>query len=158
MHKPNPQSWPDPASSPREARSGVEPPRILLAEDDTELRRLIRTTLRKAGYHVTACENGINLLDHLGSYVFREQGERFALVITDIRMPGVTGMEVLEGLSRIHGVPPIVLITAFGDPETHGEAAKLGAVAVLDKPFGMSALLDVVASVVPPAGKAAGTA
>jgi DNA-binding response OmpR family regulator len=118
--------------------------RILLAEDNYEMCRLIASTLRKAGYEVTMCANGINLIEHLGTFPPNGKEESYALVITDIRMPGITGMEILAGLRRAEGVPPIILITAFGDAETHRRAAELGAVAVLDKPFEMGTLLRVV--------------
>ena len=50
-------------------------------------------------------------------------------------MPGVVGMSVLAGLQEMNNAPPFVLITAFGDPETHAEGNQLGAIAVVDKPF-----------------------
>jgi DNA-binding response OmpR family regulator len=118
--------------------------RILVAEDDYEMCRLIAAALRRAGYSVTMCANGINLLDQLGSYLLDRGEDTYSLIITDIRMPGVTGMEILAGMSRVEGAPPIILITAFGDDETHLEAARLGAVRVLDKPFEMGTLLDLV--------------
>lgn len=118
--------------------------RILLAEDDYEMCRLIASTLRKAGYNVTMCANGINLLSSLRATLFGEQGESYELIITDIRMPGVTGMEILAGLNKAGDAPPVILITAFGDAETHREAADLGAVTVLDKPFEMGELVRLV--------------
>jgi DNA-binding response OmpR family regulator len=117
--------------------------RILVADDDAEMCRLIASTLRREGYSVTMCANGINLLDHLGSYLLGEEGENFELIITDIRMPGFTGMEILRGLRHSKTAPPIILTTAFGDAETHREAAELGAVTVLDKPFEMGTLLKL---------------
>lgn len=122
-------------------------PRILLADDDVEMCRLIATSLRRSGYAVTSCTNGINLLDHLGSYLLRGTGDSYSLIISDIRMPGVTGMEVLEGLRHVKSAPPIILITAFGDDETHREAKRFGAVAVLDKPFDLDRLQALVRSV-----------
>ena len=70
--------------------------------------------------------------------------EEFDVIVSDIRMPGVTGLSVLAGLRGIEGTPPIILISAFGDEETHAEARELGAAALLDKPFEMSDLLDRV--------------
>lgn len=133
----------------RRATAAEKRPRVLLADDDVEMCRLIATALRRAGYGVTMCANGINLLDHLGSYIMRGGTHDYSLIITDIRMPGVTGMEVLEGLRHVHDAPPIVLITAFGDRETHREARRFGALAVLDKPFDLDHLIGLVRSVIP---------
>jgi DNA-binding response OmpR family regulator len=121
--------------------------RILLAEDDREMCRLVSLVLRKDGHEVTMCANGINLLSHLSSYVTGVDRERFDLVISDIRMPGLTGMEVLEVLKYTPTPPPVILITAFGDAETHEAAQRLGAVTLLDKPFDMGKLIDLVDSV-----------
>ena len=123
----------------------VAPPeRILIADDDREMSRLIASTLRKAGYDVTVCATGINLLERLSSYLIGDPVQRFSLVVSDIRMPGVTGMEMLDGMRNVEGAPPVILITGFGDEETHRAAERLGAVTVLDKPFEMSTLLKLV--------------
>jgi DNA-binding response OmpR family regulator len=66
----------------------------------------------------------------------------FDLIISDIRMPGVNGLSVLEGLREFKGVPPIILITAFGDEQTHADAERLGAAAVINKPFEITELLS----------------
>jgi CheY-like chemotaxis protein len=123
-----------------------EAPRVLLAEDDQELRAVLVQALRKNGYQVTECGDGFRLLDHLGSVlrspeVLASDPVRFDLVISDIRMPGVTGMSVLEGVSLFEGFCPVILITAFGDEETHAQAKRLGAAAIFDKPFDINDLL-----------------
>ena len=74
--------------------------------------------------------------------------EEFDVIVSDIRMPGVSGLSVLAGLREIEGIPPIILITAFGDEETHAEADRLGAAAVLDKPFEMATLLNKTREVI----------
>jgi CheY-like chemotaxis protein/anti-sigma regulatory factor (Ser/Thr protein kinase) len=126
-------------------------PHILLAEDDQEMRALLARVLRKAGYGVTECSNGVELLEHLGSYFLPdEEHETIDLVISDIRMPGVTGLEILEGLCKHDDFPPFILITAFGDTETHAEAERFGALAMFDKPFDIDDLLAKVQKIVPP--------
>lgn len=119
-------------------------PRILIAEDDDEFRDALTEGLQDAGYTITACRHGLDLVRELRSLETPARPEEFDVIISDIRMPGVTGMSVLAGLRGMEGIPPIILITAFGDEATHAEARELGAVAVLDKPFEMADLLDQV--------------
>ena len=66
------------------------------------------------------------------------------LVITDVRMPGPSGVEMLEWLRGVVWSIPVIVITAFGDPVLHAEARRLGALAVLDKPFDVNELLALV--------------
>jgi DNA-binding response OmpR family regulator len=125
---------------------------ILLAEDDEEFRALVEHALVGAGYRVTACADGVELADHLGSYVLTEATEDFDLIISDLRMPGISGMQVLQGMSQWRGFPPMILMTAFGDHQTHVAAREFGAVATLDKPFEIDDLLALVKSIVRRAG------
>jgi DNA-binding response OmpR family regulator len=121
---------------------------ILLAEDDEEMRKLLALMLRKEGYQVTECADGLSLLDMLSSFFLNgEEHEDFNLIISDIRMPGITGMEILMGANEMDNFPPIILITAFGDKETHMQAERLGAAALFDKPFDIKEMLKKVASI-----------
>ena len=123
---------------------------ILLAEDDKEMRSLLALMLRKEGYQVCECIDGLSLLDMLSSFFLPdEEHENFDLIISDIRMPGVTGMEILLGANEIDDFPPIILITAFGDKETHMQAERLGAVALFDKPFDIDEMLEKVRTILP---------
>lgn len=127
------------------------PFRILLAEDDKEMRSLLALMLRKEGYQVRECMDGLSLLDMLSSFFLPdEERENFDLIISDIRMPGVTGMEILLGANELDDFPPIILITAFGDKETHMQAERLGAVALFDKPFDIDEMLEKVRATLPP--------
>ncbi len=125
-------------------------PRVLLAEDDEEMRSLLASALRKDGYDVRTCTNGINLLERVTSSLKHGGTEDCALIISDIRMPGLSGMEVLADLQGHRSAPPLILITAFGDDETHARAKHLGAVAVFDKPFQIERLLDATHRIVDP--------
>ena len=121
---------------------------ILLAEDDEEMRKLLALMLRKEGYRVTECVDGVSLLDMLSSFFLPgEEHENFSLIISDIRMPGITGLEILTGANEIDNFPPMILITAFGDKETHRQAERLGAAALFDKPFDIQEMLKKVASI-----------
>jgi DNA-binding response OmpR family regulator len=125
--------------------------RILLAEDDKEMRSLLALMLRKEGYQIRECMDGLSLLDMLSSFFLPdEEHENFDLIISDIRMPGVTGMEILMGANELDDFPPIILITAFGDKETHVLAERLGAVALFDKPFDIDEMLEKVRAILPP--------
>ena len=117
------------------------PPRVVIAEDDDEMRVLLTWSLRWEGYNVVQCRNGMELFDVLTGTIADDESGPFALVISDIRMPGISGLEVLRGLELLKEFPPMILITAFGTEETHAEAARLGAIAVFDKPFEMENLI-----------------
>ena len=117
--------------------------RVLIAEDDEEFRTVLCEGFQGAGYEVTACKHGMDLIRQLRSLDTPAQPEAFDIIVSDVRMPGVTGLSVLAGLREMTGIPPIILITAFGDDETHDEAARLGAFAILDKPFDLTELLDL---------------
>lgn len=125
--------------------------RILLAEDDTSLRSLLSSALRRDGHDIVEARDGFELVQRLADR--RAPGPRasrssFDLVISDLRMPGWSGLDVLAAMSRQVSVPPFVLITAFGDEQVHRRARELGAVATLDKPFDIDELRALVASTV----------
>ena len=136
----------------------TNPYRILLAEDDKEMRALLALSLRKEGYKVTECLDGVDLVTHLEPFLLPNGiGDKdVALIISDIRMPGFTGMEVLEGAPKNNGFPPMILITAFGDEETHALAKEFGVAAMFDKPFDMDDLLAKVYELLPQNEKSRG--
>jgi CheY-like chemotaxis protein len=125
-------------------------PRVLLAEDETEMRGLIARTLRKEQCDIVEARDGSQLLRLLITHHLApaEGHEPVDLIISDIRMPGANGLDVISALRRQDTDTPVILITAFGDPETHLEAYRLGAVMVLNKPFDMEDLRLVVRSLV----------
>lgn len=124
-------------------------PHILLAEDNHEMRALLSMSLRKNGYEVTEFADGHSMLEYFFSVNSVQKEAAFDLIISDIRMPFLTGMEILEGLHNAEGFPPVILITAFGDEETHEQAYLLGAAAVFDKPFDIEDLLTKVQEITP---------
>lgn len=115
--------------------------RILLADDDAEMRRLLASVLKSAGYRVEEAGDGDDLRARL-----RALEGQFDLLVTDVQMPGWTGLQALEWTKRHNPDVEVILITAFGDPDLHARAAALGARAVLDKPFDLVTLKQVVAS------------
>jgi CheY-like chemotaxis protein len=122
-------------------------PRILVAEDDAEMRHLLVWHLRKAGFDTIECTDGYQLLDHLGNPVLTGEPDDFDLIVSDIRMPGVTGMEVLEGIYETEWFVPMILITAFGNDEVHRKAESLGAAGMFDKPFEIEDLIKRIKEV-----------
>ena len=121
-------------------------PRILLVEDDTEMRRMLTAVLSADGFDVVEAPNGAAGVDELlKSWGFGGGHRRcFDLVVSDIRMPGWTGLEILEIVrsSRCHA--HVILITAFGEDEIHEQALRLRAEAMFDKPFDLRTLRHTV--------------
>jgi DNA-binding response OmpR family regulator len=113
--------------------------RILVAEDDDAMRGLVVETLRKQGYSVLGVADGVNL----GLAVSGSTGDRFDLLVSDIRLPGASGLAVLQSLRTAGRTLPVILMTAFGDEETRSRVARLDGI-LFDKPFN---LLDLIAAV-----------
>ena len=132
---------------------GPAPKRVLVAEDDNDLRMLIAMALARDGHEVVQASDGRQILEQFAETV----GERptapgFDLIITDVRMPGWSGLDVLAVLHHYPVSPPVVLITAFGDDQVHAEARRLGALATLDKPFDLDDLRALVARAITESG------
>lgn len=135
---------------PRPLATAASRPRVLLAEDDPSLRHLIAGVLRDDGLDVVEIEDGNALVDMLADSVAMDGSLRgYDLIVSDIRMPGFTVLEIMAGMRRLLFRTPIVLITAFGDARTHQRARQLGAVAVFDKPFDLDDLRASVAKLLP---------
>jgi DNA-binding response OmpR family regulator len=123
------------------------PLHILLIEDDDAMREMLAESLRQEGWTVTECENGFRWLQ----FCVRESTEDTAgvdedydVIVSDIRVPGMSGLEAMETLQDLDcagSCPPTILITAFGDEETHRRAKQLGAAIILDKPFAPKELI-----------------
>ncbi len=101
---------------------------ILVVDDEPAFRLFVSTVLRDAGYEVTAARGGAEALSLLGA-------RHFHLVLTDLKMPDVSGIEILEAVRRESPETPVILITAFGTIESAVEATKKGAADYLLKPL-----------------------
>ena len=120
------------------------PPRVVVAEDDAEMRRLVSLALRADGNCVEEAANGSELLELLDDAARQENS--VDLVITDVRMPGLTGFQALDWLQQVRSRrPPTIVITAFPDALTYLRAEQLGA-CVLEKPFDLDDLRSLVRS------------
>jgi two-component system response regulator HydG len=107
------------------------PPRILVVEDDTEMLALVSEHLEEQGYQVVGASRGAEALEQL-------RGGEFDLLLTDLRMPDVDGMEVLRAAKGRQPDLPVVLITAFGTIETAIQAIRQGAYDYVTKPCAMA--------------------
>jgi nitrogen regulation protein NR(I) len=116
-------------------------PRILLIEDDPAISAAMEKDLQAEGYQVAVAARGDDGLA-------RARAEACDVVLTDLRMPGLTGLELISQLHAAKPKLPIIMMTAYGTTETAIEATKLGAYDYLVKPFDMGELLDLVAKAV----------
>jgi CheY-like chemotaxis protein len=121
----------------------MNPTRVLIADDDLEMRRLLAQTLRDASIDVIEASDGVAALTMLLDNEM-EPSSDIDLVVTDVRMPGLNGLSLLEGLRALNWHKPIVLISAFADDDLRAEAQKFGASAVLAKPFGLDEFMQTV--------------
>jgi DNA-binding response OmpR family regulator len=118
----------------------VRPACVVVAEDDPEMRSLVSQSLRRDEHDVFEVGDGARLLVRIGrQYRTGEPEPAIDLLVTDLRMPLVTGLAILRGLRAARCTLPVILMTAFGDDQIRREAAELGAV-LLDKPFAMADL------------------
>lgn len=127
------------------------PPCVVIAEDDAAMRFMLAEELRRDGCEVIEATNGEELLDCLATVFFEtdDPAATVDLIVSDLRMPKLTGMDVLCVLRLARRKTPLILITAFGDEDTRSEARELGAVAVLDKPFEVDDLRAAIHEAIP---------
>jgi DNA-binding NtrC family response regulator len=111
--------------------------RILVVDDDESLRRITQLQLEEAGHEVLTASSGDAALK-----VIEEEAP--ALVITDLKMPGLSGLEVLKKVRGSHPQTTVLIITAFGTVETAVEAMKAGAYDYITKPIDYDQLVLVV--------------
>src|SRR5947207_1526712 len=111
--------------------------KILLIEDDPGIRDTLQRVLTEEGHDVSVEARGDTGLQ-------RATKDAFNLIITDLRLPGLGGLELVRQLHTAQPRLPIILITAFGTTETAIEATKLGAYDYLLKPFHVPDLLNLV--------------
>ena len=132
----------------REPRTWLRgiPPRLLLGEDDDDVRRGLEVLFEQQGYRVVSAATGDVLLDHLASSLLLEHRSEPPpdIVVADIRMPGFNGLSILEGLRDAGWTTPYFVITAFGDPAIRARTMALGATGYFDKPFDPLMLVDAV--------------
>ena len=115
--------------------------RILIIEDDEEMRALLRDSLVEEGFEFDSVGDGSEAIRKLVK-------EPFDLVITDIRMPGLTGLDILPGIKKLQPETCVIVITAFGSEEVRRKCFDRGATAYLEKPINMSRLKTLIQEMV----------
>ena len=112
---------------------GASPTRILVVDDKPSMREMLRIVLRRDGYDVVLAENGRSAIERL-------QSQPFDLLLSDIRMPDLSGVDVLRAAKEINRDLVAFIMTAFASTDTAVEAMRLGAVDYFIKPFSMDEL------------------
>jgi two-component system response regulator PilR (NtrC family) len=122
-----------PTSEGRAGTEGGAKPRILIVDDEPSMRDMLRIVLRRDGYDVTVAANGTEAIGALGR-------DRIDLLLSDIRMPDVSGVDVLRAAKQANRDIIAFMMTAFASTDSAVEAMRLGAVDYFTKPFSMDEL------------------
>lgn len=112
-------------------------PEILVVDDELSMREFLKILLEKEGYRVSAAANAEEAISLL-------QTEQFELVISDVRMPGIGGLSLLERIKETNNNLPVIMITAYASPENAVRAMKEGAFDYITKPFKVDEIIDNV--------------
>src|SRR5512147_564861 len=123
----------------RASESSDSEDRILIVDDDPSMRTALMESVRRLGYAAQGAVDGADALERVGRF-------RPWLVLTDLKMPRMTGLELIRELKARAPQAAIVLMTAYGTVETAVEAMKQGASEYLLKPFSMDLLERVIAN------------
>jgi two-component system response regulator PilR (NtrC family) len=116
--------------------------RILIVEDHRSMRETLEIFFQRQGWHVTTCSGGVEAFDRLLA------DAPFEIVITDLVMPEVDGIEVLKEVKKRDSTTQVVVITAFAKTEDAVRAMRLGAYDYIQKPFSMEELLQTAENAV----------
>lgn len=111
--------------------------RTLIVDDEKNIRLTLSEAIKSLGMTSDTAVNGEEALDKVAS-------QKYAMVLLDLKMPGMDGLEVLRRLRSTHPTLPVVMITAHGTVESAVEAMKLGAVDFLQKPFTPQEIRQIV--------------
>ncbi len=103
-------------------------PKILVVDDESTIRDSLRESLAAAGYEVACAENGEEALALC-------HGQDFSLVISDLKLPGISGLDILQALRNQGSQVPVIMMTAYGDVDTAVSAMRSGAYDFIPKPF-----------------------
>ena len=115
----------------------MQNPRILVVDDDAGVRSVIADRLMLEGYRVSTASGGFEALD-----VVTRHPDRFALIVSDVRMPEGSGIELLEGLGKLScDTPPVFVFSAYSDYSS-SEINALGGAGFFQKPYDLEKIVS----------------
>lgn len=117
--------------------------KILLVDDEETLRLSVKQVLSEDGYEVITAKNGTEALG-------LTRAESFDLVITDLRMPGLSGLQLVSEIKKTTPLTKVIIISAYGSMETMIEAMRLGANDFVAKPFKVNSMKEIVTRILNP--------
>ena len=109
----------------------------MIIEDDEAMRSLLEDFFEEEGFETDSASNGADALRILSK-------DPLDLIVTDIRMPGLTGLDILPGLRRLKPETPIIVMTAFGSEDVRRRSLERGATTYLEKPIHLSQLRTLI--------------
>jgi two-component system response regulator PilR (NtrC family) len=116
-------------------------PTILVVDDELSMREFLKILLEKEGYQVSTASEASSAIDLIKS-------QNFDLVLSDIKMPGMGGLSLLEKIKEINSLLPVIMITAFASPENAVNAMKSGAFDYITKPFKVDEIIKIIKSAI----------
>lgn len=111
--------------------------RVLVIEDEIDFRETLELVLAQAGLEVVAVGSGAAAVEAV-------RGDRFHLVITDLRMPGLSGADTISAIRELDAVVPVIVATGYATEEISAECIARGAAHFLKKPFDVSQFVGLV--------------
>ncbi len=111
--------------------------RILVVDDDKELTSILESQLDGKGFDVTTAAGGAEAIGHV-------RGRHFDCVLLDLKMPAVSGFEVLPFIKNLFPKTKVIVLTAYANLKTVEKCRKLGADEVLSKPYDLETLFDTL--------------
>ncbi|MCK4537705.1 MAG: response regulator [Candidatus Krumholzibacteria bacterium] len=121
--------------------------RVLIIDDEAEIRRNLTVGLTQEDYSVTACPDGISAIHELRDA--REKGQAYEYLVTDIFMPDIDGLKILKVIKVQHPNLPVLVITGFGDEALKTTALSEHNTGYLDKPFEIPDLVEALEKLAP---------
>lgn len=115
------------------------PSTVMIVEDDAATRRLYRFLLANSGYNVVEAEDGVVALERLATHPSE-------LIVTDMNMPRMNGMDLVRSVRQSYPDVYVIMVTAFGTPDTEKQAYRAGVNEYLMKPFDFEELEERVRS------------
>ena len=134
--------FPSAVRAPNEAKQASSRKLISIVDDDQSIREAMESLIRSVGFRTQVFASAEDFLKW-------KERESTACLILDVRLPGISGLELQRLLTSVRSRIPVIFITAHGDAQTRERAIAAGAVEFLQKPFSEEALLEAVRAAIP---------